>query len=129
MFVAAWQGAGGFEGRASILTWLYRIALFRWHRVRAGKERGCVSWDGTPEPADPHGDPGLATLRRITLEAALAALPDELYEAFLLVKSEGLKYREAALVLGIPRGTVQSRVHDAVQKLRVLLQEEANHDL
>jgi len=129
VFVAAWQGAGGFEGRAAVLTWLYRIALFRWHRVRAGKERGCVSWDDAPEPADPHGDPSCATLRRITLEAALAALPDELYEAFLLVKSEGLKYREAAQALGIPQGTVQSRVHDAVQKLRALLQEEANNDL
>lgn len=129
VFVAAWQGASGFEGRASVATWLYRIALFRWHRVREGKERGGVSWDDTPPAADPHGDPHCATLRRITLDAALAALPDELYEAFLLVKSEGLKYREAALVLGIPQGTVQSRVHDAVQKLRVLLQEEASHDL
>lgn len=129
VFVAAWQGAGGFEGRASILTWLYRIALFRWHRVQGGKERGCVSWDDAPPAADPHADPSCATLRRMTLEAALAALPDELYEAFLLVKSEGLKYREAAQVLGIPQGTVQSRVHDAVQKLRVLLQEEASYDL
>ncbi len=97
--------------------------------MREGKGRNTVSWDDAPEPADPHGDPGLATLRRMTLEAALATLPSELYEAFVLVKSEGLKYREAALVLGVPQGTVQSRVHDAVQKLRVLLQEEANNDL
>ncbi len=129
VFVAAWQGAGGFEGRASVLTWLRRIALFRWHRVRQGKERGCVAWDDAPEPADPRGDPSCATLRRMTLDAALSTLPDDLYEAFLLVKSEGLKYREAAQVLGIPQGTVQSRVHDAVQRLRVLLREEANHDL
>jgi len=129
VFVAAWQGADGFEGRASVLTWLYRIALFRWHRVRGDKERRAVSWDDAPEPHDPRGDPSCATLQRMTLDAALATLPDELYEAFLLVKSEGLKYREAAQALGIPQGTVQSRVHDAVQKLRILLREETNHDL
>ncbi len=129
VFVAAWQGAGGFQGRASVLTWLYRIALFRWHRVRRDKSRNAASWDDALEPPDPRGDMGRATLRRMTLEAALDALPDDGREAFLLVKSEGLKYREAALVLGVPQGTVQSRVHDAVQKLRVLLREETSDDV
>lgn len=129
VFVAAWQGAGGFAGRASVRTWLYKIALYRWHRVRSDKGRSVASFDDAPEPADPHGDPHCATLRRITLGDALDALPDALREAFLLVKSEGLKYREAALVLDVPQGTVQSRVHDAMQKLRVLLREEMSNDV
>ena len=59
----------------------------------------------------------------MTLETALAALPDSLREAFILVKAEGLTYREAAAALEIPQGTVQFRVHEASKRLQVLLNE------
>ena len=62
----------------------------------------------------------------VTLTCALAALPPDLCEAFLMVKAEGLKYREAAQVLNIPQGTVQFRVHQACRRLRILLTEEGN---
>ena len=41
------------------------------------------------------------------LAGALEGLPYDLREAFLLVKAEGLTYREAAEVLGAPQGTIQ----------------------
>ena len=63
-------------------------------------------------------------VERLVLEDALGRLPVTLREAFLLVKAEGLKYREAAQVLGVPQGTVQSRVHDAVVRLRILLADD-----
>ena len=69
-------------------------------------------------------DPARAGVTRISLQSALAALPDAVREAFLLVKAEGLKCREAAAVLGIPEGTVKYRVHQAVILLRELLDEE-----
>jgi RNA polymerase sigma-70 factor, ECF subfamily len=56
------------------------------------------------------------------LERALAALPDGLRAAILLVDIEGLEYSEAALALGIPLGTVRSRLFRARQALhRALL--------
>jgi RNA polymerase sigma-70 factor (ECF subfamily) len=70
-------------------------------------------------------DPEQAGLERISLARALQALPDELRLAFLLVKAEGLKYREAAEVLGLPQGTIQYRVFEAVARLRVLLRATA----
>jgi RNA polymerase sigma-70 factor, ECF subfamily len=52
-----------------------------------------------------------------TLRRAVDALPDLCKEVVMLVYFQGLKYREAAEVLGLPVGTVKSRLHTAVLKL------------
>jgi RNA polymerase sigma-70 factor (ECF subfamily) len=52
------------------------------------------------------------------LLAALATLPADLREVFLLSEVEGLTYAEIAAAVGCPAGTVASRKHNAVQKLR-----------
>lgn len=54
---------------------------------------------------------------------AVASLGDSLERVIQLVYFQGLKYREAADVLGIPVGTVKSRVHAAVQRLTMLWEE------
>src|SRR5687768_1119016 len=44
--LAAWQGLGGFEGRASIRTWLYRIATTRsLNALRSASRRPAKEWD------------------------------------------------------------------------------------
>jgi RNA polymerase sigma-70 factor (ECF subfamily) len=55
--------------------------------------------------------------RRAWIRDAIEQLPEALREAVILVYYQGLKYREAADVLGIPVGTVKSRMHAAVLKL------------
>ncbi len=51
--VAAWQGLGGFEGRASIRTWLYRIATNRClNTLRSASRRPAKAWD-VPEVESP----------------------------------------------------------------------------
>jgi len=54
--LAAWQGLGGFEGRASIRTWLYRIATNRClNALRAAKRRPAKEWDIPEyEPPEPN---------------------------------------------------------------------------
>jgi RNA polymerase sigma-70 factor (ECF subfamily) len=52
---------------------------------------------------------------------ALDLLTPRQRAAFVLVKVEGLKYREAAEALGVPQGTVQSDVHAATLRLRAAL--------
>ena len=54
---------------------------------------------------------------------AVAELPETLRSSVNLVYYQGLKYREAAEVLGIPVGTVKSRLHAAVQRLGLLWDE------
>ena len=51
------------------------------------------------------------------VRGAVDGLPETLRAALILVYHQGLKYREAADVLGIPVGTVKSRLHAALAKL------------
>jgi RNA polymerase sigma-70 factor (ECF subfamily) len=55
--------------------------------------------------------------QREWIREAVAALPESLRGALTLVYYQGMKYREAADVLGVPVGTVKSRVHSAILKL------------
>ena len=119
VFVAAWQSLPRFAGRATVQTWLYRIALYRWNRIRATRPPDTVTL--LDNDACTCGSP----LSRMMLDEAIDSLPPDMREAFLLVKVEQLSHREAAAVLQIPVGTVQSRVFAAVQRLRSLLSEEA----
>ena len=128
VFVAAYQGLDRFAGRSPLTTWLYRIAFFGWGRLRAGPHRNSEPLDAELDGAAAAPDPAPGHIERLALEDALSRLPESLREAFLLVKAEGLKYREAAQVLGIPQGTVQSRVHDAVVRLRTLLAADGESD-
>lgn len=124
VFLAAFQGLDRFESRCSLATWLYRIALYRWRRLHGGHKPETLTLSDELEGAVTAPDPASASLERLSLDRALASLAPALLEAFLLVRVEGLKYREAAAALGIPQGTVQSRVHDATARLREWLAEE-----
>jgi len=100
--------AYSFEGRFS--TWLLRVA----HNAGIDAIRSRVRRErlGT-QPAVSATDPVL----RAELVAALASLPVRLREPLLLVEVTGLRYREAAEVLGVPEGTVTSRVAHARARL------------
>jgi RNA polymerase sigma-70 factor (ECF subfamily) len=124
VFVAALLGLDRFEGRSAVLTWLYRIAVFRWRHWRSRKEPLAVSLDAGRQIASSR-DAIHDFIERQSLEHALAGLTPDQREAFVLVKMEGLKYREAAEVLGTPLGTVQSRVFDAITRLRERLGQES----
>jgi RNA polymerase sigma-70 factor (ECF subfamily) len=58
------------------------------------------------------------------LEAALAALPVEQRAVVVLADVEGLPYEEIALTLGLPLGTVKSRLARARMRLRTLLESD-----
>ena len=65
-----------------------------------------------------------AIVRRTQVQAALRELPDEQAQVVILAHYYGLTQREIATTLELPLGTVKTRVRLAMQKLRVLLQEE-----
>ena len=56
------------------------------------------------------------------LERAIARLPDEQRQVILLVGLEGMRYEEVATILGIPIGTVRSRLSRGRETLRVLME-------
>ena len=62
-----------------------------------------------------------ASLQLRDLERAIAALPEEQRQVILLVGLEGMRYEEVASILGIPIGTVRSRLSRGRESLRVLM--------
>ena len=102
-------------------SWLFKIAQNLWiDRVRANKVRkGTVSLD---EAADAASD-GVRAAEAYTLLtktlSALNELPLEQREVVALVLIEGIPYREAADILGVPIGTVTSRLARAREALAV----------
>lgn len=117
VFLAAYTGRDRFEGRSSLSTWLYRIAVHKWSRMKRTR-KSTLQWEDSPELSQRESGIG-----HLAIEQALLGLPEPLAQAFLLVKGEQLCYREAAEVLGIPQGTLQFRVHEASKRLRTALSE------
>lgn len=114
-FLKALAGLDGFRGNSSFKTWLYQIAtnLVVSHRRRkktmTGGSRCEEAQAATPSPAE------TLSLReeRDRVRVAVEALPEDLRAPLLLVRVEGLKYREAADVLGLTLSAVRMRVHRA----------------
>jgi RNA polymerase sigma-70 factor (ECF subfamily) len=119
-FVKAWQGIGTFEGRASLRTWLHRIAYHEYiHWLRDRREHApleaAAQLPALPEASD---------WELFHLPRALAQLTPELRDTFLLYNLQELSIAEIARILNVPAGTVKSRLFIARQRLRTLLLEE-----
>ncbi len=106
-----------FDGRSSVATWIYRIAVNQalqfLRRARTGREK----LDAVRQTASASID-DQRHVTQIDVRGALATLdPDE--QAVLLLRyHEGHSYQEIAEVLGCAEGTVGSRLNRARQKLK-----------
>ena len=109
-------------------SWMYRIMRNCWiDEVRARRRRA-----ETFVPEDEGREVGDADHRRIearvelgNVDRAMAALPPEQREVIALILVEGLAYKEAAELLGLPMGTVTSRLVRGRQALMETLGESA----
>jgi RNA polymerase sigma-70 factor (ECF subfamily) len=124
--VGAWQGAARFEGRSSVRTWLFAIARRQAHD--ALRRRGLPFADEGALDAleDPDPGPEAHALGQADAEAlarATALLPVIHREVLALNFVNGLSYDEIAAVVGVPVGTVRSRLSNAKRALRQLLDE------
>ena len=125
-----------YEPRALFRTWLFRVARNHWiDTLRSlGRRPPPLSLslgegeEGSSSLAErlaalPGG--GIESLERRELAerlgAALGRLTEEMREVFLLGEIEELPYAEIARILGIPVGTVKSRMYHAVRRLRAWL--------
>jgi RNA polymerase sigma-70 factor (ECF subfamily) len=115
----AWAKLHLFRGGTDLRAWLFTVM----HNVHVNQVRAARPTDALdeemPELAQ-RAVQGDALVVR-DLERALAALPAAQREVLLLVALEDLSYEETAQVLGIPIGTVMSRLARAREKLRVLM--------
>jgi len=113
--------ADGSGLRSWLLTVMHNLYA---NQVRESVREGqAVEWDESFEPSH---DPVAGAQQRLDLERALAQLNPALREVLLLVCVEDLAYAEAAKVLGVPVGTVMSRLSRAREQLRRLMDGEAD---
>ena len=111
-----------FDGRSSITTWLYRIAVNEALQfLRRGRTTRRILGELTPSVAAPC--PEEATAVRMDVRAALAAVDPPDRAILLLRYEEGLDYRAIAEVIGCANGTVASRLSRARDRLREILRE------
>jgi RNA polymerase sigma factor (sigma-70 family) len=127
-FLIAFQRRAGYDGtRADALPWLYGIAtnlIGRHRRDEVRLLRAVARTGAAPAPADTVAEQATSrvaaqALRR-QLASALAGLPGGQRDVLLLVAS-GLSLPETALALGVPLGTVASRLARARRKVREAL--------
>lgn len=110
---------------SDLRAWLFTI-MHHVH-VNQGLRHGRVSWQAMEEAGWDAPVPAQQerALEMRDLERALARLPVEYREVLLLVALEGLRYEDVARVVGVPVGTVMSRLARGREKLRRLLDGEA----
>ena len=143
-FLKAYGSLDRFQGRSAFYTWLYRLifnlCIDMKRRDRSGAH---VEWDdevardvasGAPGPSQgwDTGEPAQELERgelRDALTDAIGALPDDARRTLLLREVDGLSYAEIAKSLGIPKGTVMSRLHHARRRVRELLIEAGAVDV
>jgi len=112
---------GLFAPTGPLQGWLFRMLLNLWRNsLRSERRRGeHVPIEGLlVEPSTPAPQPGRIALGEMS--RAIDKLPPEQREALLLVVLEGKNYEEAAGILGIPAGTLMSRLGRARAALRSL---------
>jgi RNA polymerase sigma-70 factor (ECF subfamily) len=125
-FLQVWNQAGRFDpARAHPDGWVLMIA-----RSRAGdqlRKRATAKVQGTPadEPADTtHPAAGLERADAAgRVSAALARIPPEQGELIRLAFYDGLTHEQIARTLGLPLGTVKTRIRLGMQRLRLLFTE------
>lgn len=132
-FIRAFEKIGGYRG-GSFRAWLLRIArnlsfdemrkwkthtLLPFEYTRPDGEEQEAVWSVDPDPL-PEAQVEQHQLRD-NLNACLDLLPESARSVLLLVDAQGLDYNEAASVLGIPTGTVKSRLARARGLMRSLM--------
>jgi RNA polymerase sigma-70 factor (ECF subfamily) len=117
VFIAVFRSLPSFRGESSLKTWIYQITLRTAgrHSVRH-KKQPTTGLDLKLDQLQ-GGESADTMVTLAELAAAFDKLPLEMRTVLSLVEIEGLSHAEVAEVLGVPVGTVASRLHGARRKL------------
>ena len=120
----AWRSIGRFDGRCRFSTWLYAILRHRYLNAARRVSRvgmSAVSLDDVRSPLQSSDDPSRDSQRSedaAHIRQAVAALPIEHREVIELRFFADLPLDDIAATLDVPLGTVKSRLHNGLEKLK-----------
>lgn len=130
-FLKAWRKLPEFDARSRFYTWVYRIAAntaLDWRKRERYRRHADLPETPEGEDAVPSEAPGPRTqahrgeLAR-AIDDAVEALPEHYHEIVVLREVQGLSYEEIAETLRISKGTVESRLFRARERLRATLKD------
>lgn len=126
-FINVWQGAGKFEARSSVKTWLFRMAHFMSAGWLRNKKKYIYDYDAdTFEFRSSSDDASLENLafanwNYAQIQKAIQQLTPAQREIIELTFTHELSHLEVAYILNCPVGTVKSRLHTALHQLNRIL--------
>jgi RNA polymerase sigma-70 factor (ECF subfamily) len=123
VFLRAFRGLAGFNGRAQFSTWLYRVTMNTVHSFLARRRRSPVAYCAeVPDCAESSAAPPESAVMQAELECAvessLRGLPPKLRAAIVLTTLEKIEVGEAARIEGCSRATMYWRIHEARKRLK-----------
>jgi RNA polymerase sigma-70 factor (ECF subfamily) len=133
VFLRAWQRARQYRAeRAKVSTWLTSItrhrAIDQLRRRGSRPEMRSVAWAEIPPEAEPSingpEESAALTMERTRVRAAIARLSVTQKQVLALAYFQGLTQSQIAETLGLPLGTVKTRIRLGMQKLREMLRED-----
>jgi len=138
-FIKAFKSISSFRAEAKFYTWIYRIGMnLAIDHLRKRKRRDHTEFDEQIAARDSQGqvaeihqtDSPRKSIERkqiySAIMSALETLPEQQKQVVLLRELEGLSYKEIADIVGIPEGTVMSRLYYARKKLQGVLADLKN---
>jgi RNA polymerase sigma-70 factor (ECF subfamily) len=137
VFLAVWQRAGAFRGEARVGTWIYQIAHHLALGARRRRDRSSRSLTPLGDVGEDDETPGAelaarsheaSVLDRLALAEAVGALSPKHRAVLHLIAQQGFTHEEAARILGVPVGTVKSRMSHARAALLQALRAPTGED-
>ncbi len=125
-FLALWREPGTYRGSGDVAAFIWGIGIRRLIDAIRRENGACrrLPWRAEPEAVVSAEDQVLVGIEHGRLGRALAGLSPELRGAIEATVLDGLTCKEAAVLLGVPEGTVKSRCHRARVALRAALAEQ-----
>ncbi len=131
VFISVYTSAGRYQAKSSVKTWLYGLArniISNWTRAQRRHQDGRLALDASPTLISTKPQPDVDAEVCGSLNQAFDFLithNENLAQTLMLREWEGMSYQDIAQILGIPTGTVRSRLHAA----RKLLTENFSDEL